>query len=99
MPSWTAAGVWPDFAGSRPGLIAGISHGEAQGSHGAAHDWLGIGRREESELGAVGAGRKGIGGKGVLLFRDMIEQGDTAHDHESRLRAVSGGQAELDMGE
>ena len=29
-------------------------------------------------LGAVGAGRKGIGGKGVLLFRDMIEQGDTA---------------------
>ena len=83
-------------------MVAGISHSKAQGSHGAAYDWLGIGRREESELGAVGAGRKGIGGKGKVLFRDMIEQGDAAHDHESRLLVgIRAGlrQAELDMGE
>ena len=84
-------------------MVAGISHSETQGSHGAAYDWLGIGRGDEGELGAVGAGRKGIGGKGKVLFRDMIEQGDAAHDHESRLlvgiRAGGLRQAKLDMGE
>ena len=96
-------GSLADFAGSGPGVVAGISHSKAQGSHGAAYDWLGIGRREEGELGAVGAGRKGIGGKGKVLLWDMIEQGDTAHDHESRLlvgiRAGGRWQAELDLGE
>ena len=84
-------------------MVAGISHSEAQRSHGAAYDWLGIGRGDEGELGAVGAGRKGIGGKGKVLFRDMIEQGDAAHDYESRLlvgiRAGGLRQAKLDMGE
>ena len=38
-----------------------------------------------------------------MLFRDMIEQGDAAHDHESRMlvgiRAGGLRQAKLDMGE
>ena len=38
-------GSLADFAGSGPGVVAGISHSEAQGSHGAAYDW--VGDREE----------------------------------------------------
>ena len=58
MPSWTAAGALADFAGSGPGSIAGISHGRGGGKPWCrARLRLGIGRREESELGAVGAGR------------------------------------------
>ena len=39
MPSWTAAGVWPISQGVGQVWSAGISHGEAKGSHGAAYDW------------------------------------------------------------